>query len=84
MTFGLIKEASMEAMSREVELYVVDSPVNMMVEFTSPEMGHAASWIPGIELVEPRKISCTADNVVDAWITTWAAISIALNADQKI
>jgi D-amino peptidase len=84
VSYRLIKEASKEAMSREVQPYIVDSPVNMMVEFTSSEMGHAASWIPSVELVEARKISCIADNVIDAWINMWAAILLASNADQRI
>ena len=83
-TFGLIKEAAKRAMSVRVKPYTVRSPVTVEVEFTSLEMGNMASWVPTVELVAPRKVSCTADSFVGAWKTILASMLLAWGtADPK-
>jgi len=83
-TYGLIKEAAERAMSAKVKPYRVKPPVTVEVEFTTLEMGNLASWVPSVELVEPRKVSCTAGSVVDAWKPIWAAMLLANGmADPK-
>jgi D-amino peptidase len=83
-TFRLIKDAVKRAMSVQVEPYRVSSPVTIEVEFTTLEMGSLASWVPTVERVAPRKVSCTANNVVDAWKTIWTSLLLAFGmADPK-
>ncbi len=84
LTYKMIKDAAKKAMSVKIKPYTVKSPVTIVVEFTSLEMGNIASWVPGITLVEPRKISCTADSVVETWEQVWTAILLAVGmADPK-
>lgn len=83
-TFSLIKEAAKKAMRKHVEPYRVSSPVMMKVEFISPEMGHAACLVPGIELVSPRIISCTGDSVLSSWYVIRAGMKLASIADHQI
>jgi D-amino peptidase len=77
VTSGLIRDAAKRAMSSKVKPYKVKSPCTIEVEFTTLEMGNVACWVPGIERVEPRKIKCTAENVVAAWKPIWASILLA-------
>ena len=76
-TSGMIRDAARRAMSAEVKPYRVKSPCTIEVEFTTLEWGNMACWVPKVERVEPRKVKCTADNVVDAWKPIWASILLA-------
>jgi D-amino peptidase len=83
-TFPLIKEAAKRSMSIKVEPYRVSSPVTIEVEFTTLEMGSLASWVPTVERVAPRKVSCTANNIVDTWKPIWTSLLLASGmADPK-
>ena len=84
VTSKLIKEATKRALSGKFLPYKVESPCTVEVEFTTLEMGNIATWVPNVVFVEPRKVSCTAGNVVDAWKTLWAAMLLASGvADPK-
>ena len=84
VTYGLIKEAAKRAVSADVKPYKVKSPATVEVEFTSLEMANIASWVPTVELVEPRKVSCSADGFVEAWETIFASMLLAWGvADPK-
>lgn len=74
---GMIRDAARRAMSAEVKPYKVKSPCIIEVEFTTLEWGNMACCVPKVERVEPRKVKCTADNVVDAWKPIWASILLA-------
>jgi len=84
VTSGLIREAAGRALSADVKPYWVEPPVTVEVEFTTLEMGSLAAWVPSVENVEPRKVSCTAGSVVDAWKTIWTSMLLASGmADPK-
>ena len=84
VTSGLIREAAGRALSADVKPYMVKPPVTVEVEFTTLEMGSLAAWVPSVENVEPRKVSCTAGSVVDAWKTIWTSMLLASGmADPK-
>ena len=84
VTSGMIREAAGRALSANVKPYRVKSPVTVEVEFTTLEMGSLAAWVPSVENVEPRKVSCTAGSVVDAWKTIWTSMLLASGmADPK-
>jgi len=77
VTSGLIREAAKRALKADVKPYRVKPPVTVEVEFTTLEMGNIAGWVPSVENVEPRKVSCTADTVVDAWKPIWTSMLLA-------
>jgi D-amino peptidase len=77
VTCGLIRDAARRAISAKTKPYRVKSPCAIEVEFTSLEMGNLACWVPTVERVEPRRVKCTANNVVDAWKPIWASILLA-------
>jgi D-aminopeptidase len=80
----MIKEAAKRALTAKFKPYKVKSPCTLEVEFTTSEMGNIAGWVPNVVNVEPRKVSCTADNVVDAWKTMLTSILLAYGmADPK-
>ena len=77
VTSALIREAAERALSIDVKPYKVKPPVTIEVEFTTLEMGNIAAWVPSVESVAPRKVSCKAGSVVDAWKTIWTSMLLA-------
>jgi D-amino peptidase len=83
-TYGLIKEAAKKALSSDVRPYVAKSPVTAEIEFSSIEMANIASWVPTVELVEPRKVSCIGDNFVEAWQTIFTPMLLGWGAEKYV
>jgi D-amino peptidase len=83
-TYGLIRDAAKRALSANVKPYVAKPPVVAEIEFSSIEMANMASWVPTVELVEPRKVSCTGDSFVEAWETIFASMLLGWGAEKYV
>ena len=54
------------------------------IELFSIEMANMASWVSTVELVEPRKVSCTADSYIESWETLFVSMLLGQGAEKYV
>jgi D-amino peptidase len=84
-TGARIKQAAKRALERvgDFKPYKVEAPVKLEVEFTSASTALLASTVPGIVKEGPRRISHTAEDMIQAWSTIWPSILVSMPAENS-
>jgi D-amino peptidase len=81
-----IKSQASRALSRldGFAPHKLEGPVTLEVEFTSTSEALWASLVPGTQRKNPRTVSYTADNIVDAWKGFFAALLLGWSASDEV
>jgi len=84
-TGARIKQAAKRALGRlgDFKPYRVDTPVKLEVEFTSASTALLASTVPGIVREGPRRISVTAEDMIQAWSAIWPSLLVSMPAENS-
>jgi len=81
-----IKNQASRALSRldSFAPHKLEGPVTLEIEFTSTSEALWASLVPGTTRKNPRTVSYTADNIVDAWKGFFAALLLGWSASDEV
>jgi D-amino peptidase len=85
-TKKLIREKAKAAVEKITNMkpYVIEGPVTFEIDFKGPNQALMTTTIPNVELIGPRTIRFTNDNIVTAYKQMWGLVIIAMSATNGV
>ncbi|MGD7043228.1 M55 family metallopeptidase [Jeotgalibacillus proteolyticus] len=70
--------------ARSFEAVTVDGPVTFEIEFKGSQQAQMTTTLPTVELIGPKKIRFTCDDIVTAYKHMWGCVIIAMTATNGV
>lgn len=82
----IIREKAEVAVKRisEFSPLPVEGPATFEIEFKGPNQALMTTTIPTVELISPKRISFTCDDIVTAYKQMWGCVIIAITATNGV
>ncbi|RXJ02459.1 peptidase M55 [Anaerobacillus alkaliphilus] len=82
----IIREKAQMAVEKAntIQPYKVDGPITFEIEFKGTNQALMTTTIPSVELINPKTIRFTADNMVTAYKHAWGCVIIGMAATQGV